>query len=486
MNRQTLSRLYLIAALAVLLALTLPLLALAPCAVPAGDDYSYGTETHRAWRETGSVPAAVAAAGRTVAQTWHGWQGTFSAVFLMALQPAVFAERLYAITPYLMLAALFAGVFSLCLVLYGEVFRLGRESAAAVAAVICCLCVALIPSAAQGLFWYNGSVYYVLFYGLWLAACALGIRYVRRGGDGRLVLLLLLAVVLGGGNYVTALSCAVVGVGAEALLLLRRAPGRKRLLLPLAVFLAAFALSVAAPGNVGRQMSMRPGPGALAAIRLSFVSAATAVGEWSTRPLLAALALLLPVLIPGARRASEDFAFPWPAAVTLFSFCLLAAMFCPPIYGTGVVGELRLVNIVFFAFVFLAVGNLFYWLGWFARRFPSRPVLRGGKTARALLALALAALALVGVGTWVRDGGRVSSVAAIGLLRSGEGREYRACADRRLAVLEDPQIRDAKLEPFPVQPWLLYYTDIAEDPDEWVNISMAAYYGKDSVSFPGY
>ena len=116
MNRQALSRLYLIAALAVLLALVLPLLALAPCAVPAGDDYSYGTETHRAWRETGSVPAAVAAAGRTVAQTWHGWQGTFSAVFLMALQPAVFAERLYAITPYLMLTALFAGVSSLCLV----------------------------------------------------------------------------------------------------------------------------------------------------------------------------------------------------------------------------------------------------------------------------------------------------------------------------------------------------------------------------------
>ena len=150
------------------------------------------------------------------------------------------------------------------------------------------------------------------------------------------------------------------------------------------------------------------------------------------------------------------------------------------------VGELRLVNIVFFAFVFLTVGNLFYWLGWLARRFPSRPALRGGKTARALLALALAALALIGVGTWVRDGGRVSSAAAIGLLRSGEGREYRACADRRLAVLEDPQIRDAKLEPFPVQPWLLYYTDIAEDPDEWVNVSMAAYYGKDSVSFPGY
>ena len=80
----------------------------------------------------------------------------------------------------------------------------------------------------------------------------------------------------------------------------------------------------------------------------------------------------------------------------------------------------------------------------------------------------------------------VSTAAAIDELRSGEAGAFRACADRRLAVLEDAQIRDAKLEPFPVQPWLLYYTDIAEDPDEWVNISMAAYYGKDSVSFPGY
>ena len=107
-------------------------------------------------------------------------------------------------------------------------------------------------------------------------------------------------------------------------------------------------------------MSVRPGPGALAAIRLSFAGAAAAVGEWTNGPLLAALLLLLPVLLPGAKRASKDFAFPWPAALTLFSFCLLAAMFCPPIYGTGEIGELRLVNIVFFAFVFLVVGNLFY------------------------------------------------------------------------------------------------------------------------------
>ena len=209
MNRQTLfRRIYLLAALAALLALVLPLLALAPCAVPAADDYAYGTAARHAWRESASLPAVAAAAANTAADTWHDWQGSFSAVFLMALQPAVFGDRLYALTPAVMLAALLTGVFSLCLVLYGEMFRLGRESAATVAAVICGLCTALIPSAVQGLFWYNGAVYYVLFYGLWLCACALAVRYVRRGGAGRLVLLLLLAVLLGGGGTMSLPSAA--------------------------------------------------------------------------------------------------------------------------------------------------------------------------------------------------------------------------------------------------------------------------------------
>ncbi len=485
MNRQTLfRRLYLIAALAALLALVLPLLALAPCAVPAGDDYSYGSAAHHAWRESASFTAAVAAAAHTAVDTWHHWQGSFSAVFLMALQPAVFGDRLYALTPFIMLTALLGGVFSLSQVLYGEVFRLGRESAAAVAAVVCSLCVALIPSAVQGLFWYNGAVYYVLFYGLWLAACALAVRYVRRGGAGRLALLLLSAAVLGGGNYVTALSCALVGAAAQIIMLIYRTPGRRRLLLPMAVFLVAFLVSVAAPGNAMRQMSVRPGPGALEAIRLSFQSAVRAIGEWTTWPLLAALVLLLPVLIPGARHAAHDFSFPWPVLVSLFSFCLLAAMFCPPIYGTGVIGELRLVNIVFFAFLFLIVGNLFYWLGWTARRFsPGRLSESRGRAVQTMIVLGLAAISLAGVGIWFRGGGRISAAAALGLLRSGEGKEFRACADRRLTVLEDPQIRDAKLEPFPVQPYLLYYTDLAEDPEDWVNVSMADYYDKDSVSF---
>ena len=127
--------------------------------------------------------------------------------------------------------------------------------------------------------------------------------------------------------------------------------------------------------------------------------------------------------------------------------------------------------------------NLFYWLGWLARRMELRAP---GERARALLSLALAALALAGCWSWLRGGGSVSTAAAIDELRSGEAGAFRACADRRLTVLEDPRIRDAKLEPFPAAPWLLYYADIAEDPEEWINVSMAAYYGKDSVAFPGY
>ena len=70
---------------------------------------------------------------------------------------------------------------------------------------------------------------------------------------------------------------------------------------------------------------------------------------------------------------------------------------------------------------------------------------------------------------------------AVNMARSGEAQAYRACADRRLTVLLDRSVRSAPLEPFPSQPYLLYFEDIGEDPESWVNVFMSIYYDKDSL-----
>ena len=72
---------------------------------------------------------------------------------------------------------------------------------------------------------------------------------------------------------------------------------------------------------------------------------------------------------------------------------------------------------------------------------------------------------------------------ALSSLRSGEARAYHDAALRRFAVLNDDSVKEARIEPYPSQPYLLFYTDIVDDPEGWENIDMASFYGKDSVTF---
>ena len=479
MDRQKkLTRAAAILALAALAALLLPLLLLGRYAVPAADDYTYGAAVRHAVHAGGTPGQALLAAAKATGATYFEWQGTFSAVFLMSLQPAIFGDGLYALTPVIMLAALLLGIFSLNLTLYSGVFGMERGGAVLVSAAQCFLCTQLLPSAVQGFFWYNGAVFYTFFFGLSLAACALCISYVRRGGAGRLLPLLLLAVLLGGGNYITALSCAILGVTALVLTAICRTPGRLRLLSPVLVFLAAFLLSVLAPGNANRALAIlwnaTPGPGALRSILLSFRAGARYALRWTSLPLLGVLLGLLPVLWPAASRSAFPFRF--PALVSVYSYCLFSAMFCPTIYASNSVGDQRTLNAVYYAYVWLAAGNLFYWLGWLAKRRSGR--LRLPRTLSVLLP---ALIFLLCCGFYLHGGGRFSSAGALGLMRSGEAQAFRACADRRLVTLEDESVRDVVLEPFPSQPWMLYFEDVSEDPEYWVNAAVCMYYDKDSV-----
>lgn len=72
----------------------LPVCRLAFYAHPAGDDYAYGVAAHLAWTDTHSLSAVLAAAVSNVKGYYTSWQGTYSSIFLMSLQPAIFSQRL--------------------------------------------------------------------------------------------------------------------------------------------------------------------------------------------------------------------------------------------------------------------------------------------------------------------------------------------------------------------------------------------------------
>lgn len=469
-------RLLLILLLAVLLLSLVPMLAAGRYAVACADDFSYGDAAHRAYAASGSFFAALAAALRQTKEVYFGWQGSFSAVFLMSLQPAIFGAQFYALTPLLMLSSLLAGLFCACRALFSGLFALPKALSGCLAAVAALLCIQLVPSPVQGFYWYNGAVYYTFFHGLALLALALGLRLVRRGGAGRQLLLCLLAAILGGSNYVTALSCAIVALSGVALLLLGRDGAWKRLLLPTLCLLAAFAISAAAPGNAVRQGASEHSPDALWAILEAFRCGAVYSLRWFRLPVLGALVFAGVLLWPALKGGRVPLRR--PVLITLYSYCLLSAMFCPCLYALGDVGDKRLTNIIYYAYILLLLVNLCAWLGFFASRRAEKA--QGEKRPRLLPLLASGALCLVCCALFLRAGG-YTSVMALGVMRSGEAQAYYAAAQQRLTVLEDPEVRDAVLEPFPSEPYLLFMDDVTPDAQDWRNLAVSQYYGKDSV-----
>ena len=471
-------RALLLLVLTALLLCLLPLLLLGRYDVPAGDDFNYGLNAHLAYVRSSSLLQALDAALFRVQDTYFSWQGSYSAVLLMCLQPSVFQADLYCLTPWIMALGLLGGTFCFCIVLFRRIFGLSRRIGAITAGILGILYLLLMPVPVESFFWFNGSVYYTFYYGLALAALALAIGCAYRGGFGRILLLSLLGLWLGGGNLITGLSLSIVSFSALALLaLLRKRRELVRLLLPALLLLLGFALNVAAPGNTVRAQGIDHTPNAVSAILFSFVDALRWSLRWFRLPTLGALLLLAMLnrqILPSSR-----FSFPFPGLVSLWSFCLYAAMFCPSRYATGGMEAGRIQNIIFYAFLLLLALNLLYWQGWLCRR--RRRVGEAQSSLRALPLLLALALCVVCVGASAVLRGGLAPVAALSSLRSGQAAAYAEEAAERRAVLEDPSERSPAFAPFSDPPYLLYATDITEDPEDWRNQGMAVFYEKDSV-----
>mgnify|MGYP002554189598 CR=1 FL=1 len=232
--------------LAAVVLMLVPMLLVARYNVPCADDYHFGAPTHAAWQATHSLAAVVKAAGEKVAERYANWQGTYSAMFLMALQPAVFGNGFYALVPFLTLGMLAAGTCFFCLSLFTKLLGASRWQALVLALVWLGIDTQLLPSAVQGFYWYNGAIFYTFFFGVQLFYFGLLARYVaarhaaRRRSAAFLTGLCALGLFLGGGNLVTAFGTLLVLVCVLCLLAIMKSRQWRALLLPLAFFWQAF------------------------------------------------------------------------------------------------------------------------------------------------------------------------------------------------------------------------------------------------------
>lgn len=476
---------YLAICIAVLLCLAvslIPILILSEYASPYADDFSFSCETHAAVQAGESLFRILRSAAGKVSDVYYTWQGTFSGIFLMAFQPGIFGLHAYSWTAWIMLVSLCAGVFFLFYAILTGLFAHPKSVSLLAASAALIICIQLMPSANQGLYWYNGAVYYTFTFGITLISYAIAARYAVKGGFFRILFMIFLSVIIGGSNYVTALLSSIIYTFLTVALLFLRNRRWKRYLFPLFAVVISLVISAAAPGNAVRQAQYPDSPSAIASVLLSFRAAGLYCLKWISLPYIGMLVFISVFIWRSSEKANLKIGH--AVLCSLLSFCLFSSMFTPHFYAEGTAGPDRLINILFYSFVILSVLNVSVWCIALRNYLNFRKIHTvfspNSISFTSVFAVSAAFVLLFGAGI---VSGRIhpTSVMALGELRSGEAEAYfREISERQLA-LEDDNIRDCVFKPISSQPYLLFFGDMSSDPSDYTNEDTSSFYHKDSI-----
>lgn len=533
----------------------IPVLVIGKYDYPSADDFSMGLGTRLVYEATGSL---LAVAGKILSETvryYRTWIGYFTSCLFTTVSPATFGEAWYALTPAVILLALHVGVAVFFYALMEKALGMNRYARRCMTVLALFLMVQRMPEGSlrvEAFYWYSGAGNYTLTFSaclLYLAFYVLSVCGIRSKNRSLfLVLACIMGFLAGGGNYLSALSFAVVSVlFAVYLVNMKTRQGENsrmgRLcvigrLLPAAFYLCGFAVSCLSPGNRIRGGEAE-GYGALKSILLSlYYTLSYPLNHWMNWAVLLILALAGVIFWmgfaesgglganagAGGAAASETpeekvrgaaasetgggaqavqlrFAAPFPAAVLAYG--IVSCVVTPALYAQGNMDAGRIQSTFWLHAVLVLLLLEWYLVGglyrWFSKDQNVTAVsgLQNVSTASGLQNVSAASCLRNGAGGFVRaillfflvfsllavkgNPDFYTGTSAVSELLDGSAAQYGRENEARLRILKNPREQDVVLPRYTVQPNLLYFEDVSEDPGDWINQKMSEYYGKNSI-----
>lgn len=447
---------------------------------PSTDDYGYAMLTRDVWNETKAIFPLLKAAIETSKSFYHSWQGLYSAAFFLALQPGIFGEEYYVLTGYLMLFIIIGSTTYFIMYMSKKIGGTVIE-ALAISAGMLFLMLQFMPSAVQGLYWFNGAVNYGLFHGLLLLLICCMIEIQGEITFKKRVILTMVgaffAFLVVGGNHTTALMGAVFPVLVTGYdVIFKKHKNLVYNLIITVVAVIGLLANIMAPGTAVRQSSFGGPMNPVKAVYLSVIYGIYRVFECFDLKVIIVVLILLPVIVSMVQHLiQKGFKFPCPIIVFMASVAWISCMLVPPFYGMHTTGPNRLANIVYFHFIILAFINIFYIIGWIICKLEL-----GGKVININLSWCLT-MCILFFGLYVNSKDDMWSVKAMEELRQGIPQQFSIEAYERHEILLQSKGLDVVVDEFSVKPELLYYEGIEDDPNHWCNGMAAKYYGLKSV-----
>ncbi len=475
-----------------LVAILIPLFWISTYNFISVDDYTFARHAQSVWQESHSVLKVLSA---QVQQTWEiyqTWQGTFFSQWFASSMMGIFAESAYYVGTLLSLGGfVLAELLFFMLVL---VKGLGADKCRAAIVSIGCLAlqILLTPYPVEAYFWFCGAVVYTFIHALALLLLSFLflLSQAKKEKKAKIILwefgIVLLSIAVGGSNYITGLTVLIFYFLYVVWMFWKKKPYKIMALCNAVVYILAFGANFLAPGNMQRQGSAGvERASAFGSILRSLKEAANYCVVNLIPPCVILGLLLAPIFWQIVKK--KNFKYPLPLLVSLVSFGVFAAQFTPNLYALQIIGAGRVQNLYRFNFYVLIFANELYWIGWFWRKWrENHSVERGvsdgkeGLTSYLLPGWIVGGLLLcLSLTAW--GGSTVTTVNAIQSLRSGEAKQYREDYKERLMILEDPTVKEVYLEPFSATPYLLFFGDVVEDTEDWLNQSVAEYFDKEVV-----
>ena len=503
----------------------IPIILIAPFGHATGDDLGYGAHVMQALRDGTGIAGALSNIAGEIVSKWYTWQGTWASIFLFCIEPSVFGERLYAIVPLLAVAMFCIGTGYFLYHFLTRVMRISRSAFVTIFSLLSILAIQYMPYMRGGIFWYTSVAHYLIPYCAAMVSAVFADRFLQSGQNKYLAGMCLLMAYLGGASY----PAIVLSLELTLLLILyAAADGRMSrrcllILLPLALMLAGFAVSAAAPGNKvrgGEGFGSRGAAGIVMVIVNSIkVCAVRGAGYFlRARPLILLLPITLgfaaegydacgeasPAVIASsagsvpAAGAVPDQLTPGvcgvkglprlraflrhPVTVAVLCFLIAAGVYAPEVYSAVDVSG-GVPDTEYFVTLVMLVVALSY-AGCALRRRADRAAHRAGSATRQHvlnMSMFFGALVLCAIFGKHLIGGSVDYTCYT-FWKSGQLSDYTRQMEEKLSILQNDDTGDVLVPEMNNEQGPFMCMAEIGDPDNFNNVSSAAFYGKRSVT----
>lgn len=459
-----------------------PLILIAKYNFPSVDDYSFSVATKNIWEAKNSFRQVIIIAMNEAYEKYYSWQGCYATNFLLGLNPIIFGTEFYFVVPIFILLCLVLSTLFFTFVVFKGVFEASNEQAIIISIIWLSLDIQFLPSAVQGFYWYTSVIPYTFFYCLSLILYTEMLRVMQKENHSKFSFMemCILAFVLGGGWYISGVLTFVVFSIFGGYCFIHRNNKWKIYCVPFLIFTIAFICNFLAPGNSVRK-GIREYSTILVTISKALLFSIESADKWFSILVIIALTFAMPVLINITKKTKIQFRY--PMLISILSIATFIVQFCPHAYALGTIGPDRLLNVIYFSYVFLIMFNLFYWLGWLLKKNEGDLSERslGDEKKYPITLVIVCGLLLMMSCLALKDYYPASSLAAVNSLISGEAKQYGMENQERLLVLEDDTQEEVVLKDYTSKPMLLFWDDGVSDPSDWRNDAMSMFFNKDSV-----